>query len=86
MNQIEYIEQKAALEQEQRTNKRANATMLDIIEQKHRDLIAAENERYEKAKRQQLAEYHEKVDNLYTRLNELKRQRALSIAEEEKNK
>jgi hypothetical protein len=85
MTQLEYIEANAKFEIEARENKRAHETQLELIETKHRELIQAENERYETEKRRQKAEYADKVDNLTRRVVEAKKKRAITRAEEEKS-
>ena len=85
MTQLEYIEANAKFEIEARENKRAHETQLELIETKHRELIQAENERYETAKRRQKAEYADKVDDLTRRVVEAKKKRAITRAEEEQS-
>ena len=84
MNQQEYIEAIFNLEQEARENKRANTTQLELLEAKHRENVQAENDRHKTAVRRQKAEYAEKCDSIARRMNEVKKQRAVSRAEEEK--
>ena len=84
MNQQEYIEAIYNLEQESRTNKRAHAVQLELLEAKHRENIQNENDRHMIAVRRQKAEYAEKCDNILRRITEVKKQRAASRAEEEK--
>ena len=84
MTQQEYIEATFNLEQEARENKRAHTTQMQILEEKHRENVHAEMDRYNIAVRHQKAEYAEKTDNLLRRMAEVKMQRAASRAEEEK--
>lgn len=84
MTQVEYIEQLAALEQEDREIRRDNETMLQLIEAKHRENVNLENDRYNNEKRRQKAEYITKTDDLHRRTTELKKARAITRAKEEK--
>ena len=84
MTHTEYIEAIFNLEQEARENKRANTTQLELLEAKHRENVQAENDRHMTAVRRQKAEYAEKCDSIARRMNEVKKQRAASRAEEEK--
>ena len=84
MTQLEYIEANAKFDMEAHENKRAHKVQMEIIEARHREAIQAENERYETAKRRQMAEYAEKVDDLTRRVVEAKRQRAITRMEEKK--
>lgn len=84
MTQVEYIEQLAALEQEGREIRRNHETMLQLIETKHRENVNIENDRYNNEKRKQKAEYITKADDLHRRTTELKKDRAITRAEEEK--
>ena len=84
MTQVEYIEQLAALEQENREIRRAHETQLQLIEAKHRENVNLENDRYNNEKRKQKAEYITKADDLHRRTTELKKARAITRMEEEK--
>ena len=84
MNQQEYIEAIFNLEQEARENKRAHAVQIQLLDDKHRENVQNEMDRHMTAVRRQKAEYAEKCDNLLRRMNEVKKQRAASRAEEEK--
>ena len=84
MTQVEYIEQLAALEQEGREIRRNHETMLQLIETKHRENVNIENDRYNNDKRKQKAEYITKADDLHRRTTELKKARAITRMEEEK--
>ena len=84
MNQVEYIEQLAALEQEGREIRRAHEVQMQLIEAKHRENVNLENDRYNNEKRKQKAEYTTKVDDLHRRTTELKKARAITRMEEEK--
>lgn len=85
MTHVEYIDQLAALEQEGREIRRAHEVQLQLIEAQHRERVNLENDRYNNAKRKQKAEYITKADDLHRRTTELKKARAISRAEEEKN-
>lgn len=84
MTQQEYIEAIFNLEQESREAKRAHATQLELLDAKHRENMQIEMDRHMTAVRRQKAEYSEKCDNLLRRMAEVKKQRAVSRAEEEK--
>jgi hypothetical protein len=84
MTQVEYIEQLAALEQEGREIRRAHEVQLQLIEAKHHENVNLENDRYNNEKRKQKAEYITKADNLHQRTTELKKARAITRMEEEK--
>ena len=84
MTQQEYIEATFNLEQEARENKRAHAVQMQLLEDKHRENVQNEMDRYMIAVRRQKAEYADKCDNLHRRMTEVKKQRAASRAEEEK--
>ena len=84
MTQVEYIEQLAALEQEGREIRRANEVQMQLIEAKHRENVNLENDRYNNEKRKQKAEYITKADDLHQRTTELKKARAITRMEEEK--
>ena len=84
MTQVEYIEQLAALKQEGREIRRNHETMLQLIEDKHRENVTLENDRYNTEKRKPKAEYTTKADDLHRRTPELKQARAISRMEEEK--
>ena len=84
MTQQEYIETIYNLEQKARENKRAHAVQMQILEDKHRENVQNEMDRYTIAVRRQKAEYAERLDNLHLRIAEVKKQRAASRAEEEK--
>ena len=84
MTQQEYIEAIFTLEQEARENKRAHAVQMQLLDDKHRENVQTETDRYNIAVRRQKAEYAEKCDNILRRMNEVKKQRAASRAEEEK--
>ena len=84
MTQQEYIEAIYTLEQKARENKRAHAVQMQILEDKHREIIQGENDRHLTAVRRQKAEYAERCDNIHLRMAEVKKQRAASRAEEEK--
>ena len=84
MTQQEYIEAIYTLEQKTRELKRANAVQMQLLEDKHRENVQNENDRYNIAARRQKAEYAERLDNLYLRIAEVKKQRAATRAEEEK--
>lgn len=84
MTQVEYIEQLAALGQEGREIRRAHETMLQLIKAKHRENVNLENDRYNNDKRKQKAEYITKADDLHQRTTELKKARAITRMEEEK--
>ena len=84
MTQVEYIEQLAVLKQEGREIRRNHETMLQLIEAKHRENVNLENDRYNNEKRKQKAEYITKADDLHQRTTELKKARAITRAEEEK--
>ena len=84
MTHTEYIEAIFTLEQEARENKRAHAVQIQLLDDKHRENVQNEMDRHMTAVRRQKAEYAEKCDNLLRRMNEVKKQRAASRAEEEK--
>lgn len=84
MTQVEYIEQLAALEQEGREIRRAQEVQMQIIEARHRENVNLENDRYNNEKRKQKAEYNTKADDLHKRTTELKKARAITRMEEEK--
>ena len=84
MTQVEYIEQLAALEQEGREIRRAHGVQMQLIEAKHRENVNLENDRYNNEKRKQKAEYNTKADDLHQRTTELKKARAITRMEEEK--
>ena len=84
MNQQEYIEAIFNLEQEARENKRAHAVQMQLLDDKHRENVQTETDRYNIAVRRQKAEYAEKCDSIARRMNEVKKQRAASRAEEER--
>lgn len=85
MTQLEYIEANAKYDMEARENKRAHEVQMKIIEDKHREIIQAENDRYETAKRRQHAIYSDKVEDLKRRQMELRKLRAITRAEEGKS-
>lgn len=84
MTQVEYIEQLAALEQEGREIRRAHEVQMQIIEARHRENVNLENDRYNNEKRKQKAERITKDDDLTQRITELKKARAITRMEEEK--
>ena len=84
MTHQEYLESIFTLEQEAREAKRAHAVQMQILDDKHRENIQAEMDRHMTAVRRQKAEYAEKCDSILRRMNEVKKQRAASRAEEEK--
>lgn len=84
MTEQEYIEAIYNLEQKARENKRAHAVQMQILEDKHRENVQNERDRYNIAVRRQKAEYAEMLDNIHLRMAEVKKQRAASRAEEEK--
>ena len=84
MTQQEYIEATFNLEQEARENKRAHAVQMQLLEDKHRENVQNEMDRYNIAVRRQKAEYADKCDSILRRMTEVKKQRAASRAEEEK--
>ena len=84
MTHQEYIQAQFNLEQEAREQKRANAVQLQLLDAKHRENVQAEMDRHMTAVRRQKAEYAEKCDSILRRMNEIKKQRAASRAEEEK--
>ena len=84
MTEQEYIEVLYTLEQKARENKRAHAVQMQILEDKHRENVQNERDRYNIAVRRQKAEYAEMLDNIHLRITEVKKQRAASRAEEER--
>lgn len=84
MTKVEYIEQLAALEQEGREIRRANGVQMQLIKAKHRENVNMENDRYNNEKRKQQAEFNTKADDLHRRTTELKKARAITRMEEEK--
>ena len=84
MTQQEYIEAIYNLEQKAREIKRAHAVQMQILEDKHRENVQNEIDRYNISVRRQKAEYAERLDNIHLRMAEVKKQRAASRAEEEK--
>lgn len=84
MTEQEYIEAIYNLEQKARENKRAHAVQMQILEDKHRENVQNERDRYNIAVRRQKAEYAEMLDNIHLRITEAKKQRAATRAEEEK--
>lgn len=84
MNQVEYIEQLAKLEQEGREIRRYHEVQMQLIKAKHRENVNLENDRYNNEKRKQKAEYITKADDLHHRMTELKKSRAITQQEEEK--
>ena len=84
MTEQEYIEAIYNLEQKARENKRAHAVQMQILEDKHRENVQNERDRYNIAVRRQKAEYADKCDSILRRMTEVKKQRAASRAEEDR--
>ena len=84
MTQQEYIEAIYNLEQKAREIKRAHAVQMQILEDKHRENVQNEIDRYNISVRRQKAEYAERLDNIHLHMANVKKQRAATRAEEEK--
>lgn len=84
MTQVEFIERLAELEQQGRENKRQHQNMMQIIEANHREAVNKENDNYNTLKRKEMAEYNTRIDQLNNKITELRKERAISRAQEEK--
>lgn len=84
MTELEYIEQKAVLEQKMRDLKSSNQAKIETAERRHRDAVQGELDRFGIEKSRLKTDYAEQRNALIEQITELQRQRAISRADEQK--